>query len=174
MVYCQSNGSNAIDRIWNTSYYPIIIGFGGGCYIYEVYVTKIFLESYILEQTTTLKNNFKINTDLTGAKDFDGTGIEYCVETKFDFNGLRYKYCRQIEKLLGDEKAQKIIEKYGSNGTCTTRNHEYNIGGITGAGNNDAKGTEGCIEIEFHAIGIGYKYSQIDYDCTEIKCDNMI
>ncbi len=63
---------------------------------------------------------------MTGAKDFDGIGIKYCVETEFDFIGIGYKR-KQIVKILRDTKAQKITEKYW---TWTAQTNMENIGNI--------------------------------------------
>eukprot|EP01084_Bolivina_argentea_P070318 127836_1 len=52
---------------------------------------------------------------LTGAKDFDAIGIEYCGDIQFDLIILIG---------IGDKKAQKIIEKYW---TCTTQAKMENI-----------------------------------------------
>ncbi len=73
------------------SYCSNIIAFGGGYYIYSMYVFKNIFRLSILTQAKTHKNNCIMNTAITGTKDFDGIGIKYCVEIEFDFIGTGYK-----------------------------------------------------------------------------------
>eukprot|EP01084_Bolivina_argentea_P234681 395078_1 len=135
MVYYQSNGSNSIIRIKPITYYRISIVCFGGYYIY----------------------------DMAGAKDFDGIGIEgmeYCVEIEFGVIGMEYN-CQQTKKIIGERKTQKIIEKYW---TWTKQEHMQNIGNIFYTPNNNDANND-AIKIESNAVGIGFKYSQTDYEC---------